>query len=77
MELSMYHIPVLLEEVLKYLDPQPNQNFIDQTLGGGGHAREIAKSIIPNGRVLALDRDSDALEHFKNQNANIKNIVTK
>lgn len=71
----MFHIPVLKKEVIEYLNPLPGQNFIDGTLGGGGHTREIAKRIVPNGRVLAIDLDSDALEHFKNQNVNIKNII--
>lgn len=71
----MYHTPVLLDEVLEYLNPLPGQNFIDGTLGGGGHAEEIAKRIIPNGKVLAIDVDSDALEHFKNQYVNLKNII--
>lgn len=57
----MYHTPVLLEEVLKYLDPRPNQNFIDGTLGGGGHAAEILKKIEPNGRLLGIDADEDAI----------------
>lgn len=71
----MYHIPVLKKEVIEYLNPLPGQNFIDGTLGGGGHAREIAKSITPNGKVLAIDVDPDALEHFKNQYVNLKNII--
>lgn len=71
----MYHIPVLLKEVIEYLNPLPGQNFIDGTLGGGGHTREIAKRIVPNGRVLAIDLDYDALKYFKNQNVNIKSII--
>ena len=53
------HIPVLLKEVLYYLDPQPGENFIDCTLGFGGHTFEIAKRIAPDGKVLGIELDKD------------------
>lgn len=56
------HIPVLLEEVLKYLDPRPNQNFIDATIGGGGHTISILEHIAPNGQVLGIDWDEQTFE---------------
>jgi 16S rRNA (cytosine1402-N4)-methyltransferase len=59
------HVPVLLNEVIKYLDPRPNQNFIDCTLGGGGHTAEILKKTSPNGKVLGIDLDSRAIETAK------------
>lgn len=52
------HIPVLLIETLQYLDPKPGDNFIDCTVGEGGHALAILKMIAPNGRVLGIDRDA-------------------
>lgn len=61
------HIPVLLEEVLEYLDPKPNQNFIDCTIGGGGHAIPILERIVPNGRVLGIDWDSQSIEILKSK----------
>ena len=51
------HIPVLLAEVIKHLRPEPNQVFIDGTVGQGGHAEVILEHILPGGRLLALDRD--------------------
>jgi len=51
------HIPVLQKEVIKYLSPKPNENFIDATFGGGGHAWEILKMNIPNGKVLGIEID--------------------
>ena len=51
------HIPVLLQEVLTHLLPEPNQVFIDGTVGQGGHAEAIASHILPGGRLLAIDRD--------------------
>ena len=41
------HIPVMIKEVLEYLDPKPGQNFIDCTLGGGGHSKAILESFPP------------------------------
>lgn len=56
-----FHIPVMLAEVLQYLDPQSGHIIIDGTVGGGGHAAEIVKRIRPNGRLVGIDRDEDAL----------------
>ncbi|MCX6736826.1 MAG: 16S rRNA (cytosine(1402)-N(4))-methyltransferase RsmH [Candidatus Parcubacteria bacterium] len=53
----MSHIPVLLQEVLQYFDPQPNQDYIDATSGAGGHSLAILEKTKPNGRVLSLDLD--------------------
>ena len=53
------HIPVLINEVLQYLDPKPGENFIDCTVGEGGHAFAILKLVAPNGRVLGIDRDAE------------------
>ena len=56
------HISVLLHEVLKELNPQTNQRFIDATVGAGGHAEAILKATAPDGQVLALDADPTALD---------------
>ena len=55
------HTPVLLEEVMKFLDPKPGGRFIDATLGAGGHTRAILERTAPDGRVLAIDQDELAL----------------
>jgi 16S rRNA (cytosine1402-N4)-methyltransferase len=55
------HVPVLPEEVLHWLDPQPGQVLVDGTLGGGGHTRLLAERVGGQGRVIALDRDPAAL----------------
>ena len=51
------HVPVLKEEVLRFLDIKPNENFIDCTAGEGGHTLAILGLNGPKGRVLAIDRD--------------------
>lgn len=56
------HIPVLADEVIKWLDPKPGQTIVDGTLGGGGHTRVLAERVAPEGRVIALDRDPLAIE---------------
>lgn len=55
------HIPVLLDEVLQFLDPQPGGRFIDATVGAAGHARAILERTSPDGAVLAIDQDESAL----------------
>ncbi|MFA5047739.1 MAG: 16S rRNA (cytosine(1402)-N(4))-methyltransferase RsmH [Patescibacteria group bacterium] len=56
------HEPVLLREVLFFLNPQPDQNFVDCTFGGGGHALAIAEKIGPIGRLIGIDWDSQAIQ---------------
>lgn len=58
----MVHTPVLLEEVIKMLDPKPGDHVIDGTVGEGGHAEAILERIFPSGVLLCIDRDVDQLE---------------
>ena len=55
------HIPVMLREVIDYLDPKPGQIIVDATLGTGGHSFEILKRITPGGKLIGIDRDEDSL----------------
>src|SRR6266516_7012941 len=55
------HIPVMLEEVLNFLQPRANGHYIDGTLGGGGHAEALLERSYPGGRVLGIDSDAQAL----------------
>lgn len=56
----MFHQPVLLQEILKFLEPKSGENFIDCTMGGGGHLVPLLRSVLPNGRVLGIDLDPTA-----------------
>lgn len=67
----MEHLPVLLKEVLKYLDPRPGQNFVDCTFGFGGHALAILKKIKPAGKVLGIDSDKETLAQTEKR----KNLI--
>ncbi|PIU10880.1 16S rRNA (cytosine(1402)-N(4))-methyltransferase [Candidatus Kuenenbacteria bacterium CG08_land_8_20_14_0_20_37_23] len=53
------HKPVLFGEVIKYLDPQPGENFIDCTFGGGGHSKEILERIREQGKLLGIDANPE------------------
>lgn len=59
--MSYFHIPVLLKEVIETVDPRPGENLVDGTVGGGGHAEAILKKTSPNGKLLGIDLDSEAL----------------
>ena len=56
------HIPVLKKEVLQYLDPEPNENFIDCTINVGGHTYSILEKTKPNGKVLGIELDKDIFD---------------
>lgn len=55
------HTPVLEAEVLAYLAPEPGKRYCDGTLGGSGHARRILERSAPDGQLVGIDRDSNAL----------------
>jgi 16S rRNA (cytosine1402-N4)-methyltransferase len=58
----MEHKPVLLQEVLEYLSPKKNQNYVDCTVGFGGHAEKILEKTAPTGVLIGIDQDKDTLE---------------
>src|SRR5450755_2425520 len=58
------HLPVLADELLELLDPQPGQTAIDCTFGDGGHARLVAERLGPSGTLIAIDRDPLAEQRF-------------
>ncbi len=70
------HIPVLLKEVIEYLQPQPGWHYIDGTVGGGGHAKALLEATAPNGNLLALDRDTEALSISKQNLAAYQDRIT-
>lgn len=74
------HIPVLQKEVIEYLDPKPNENFIDCTLGEAGHAAAILEKTGPKGKLLGIDfeirvKSQERLILAKGNFANLKEIV--
>ena len=82
------HVAVLQKEVLEYLKPEPNENFIDATVGEAGHTLSILERNNPQGKVLGieldpqlyqglLDRNIDRLVLVNDSFVNIKKIVRK
>jgi len=56
-----YHTPVLLKEVVNQLQPHRGGLYVDCTAGGGGHAREILRACGPDGQLIGLDWDEEAV----------------
>ena len=59
------HKPVLLNETIEMLQVQPGKRYIDCTLGSGGHATAILEKILPDGQLLGIDADPEAIEIAK------------
>lgn len=59
--MELRHIPVLVEEVMTLLRCVPNGNYVDGTLGGGGHASEILKQTAPEGIIVGIEWDEEAI----------------
>jgi len=55
-----YHVPVLLTESIDGLAIKPDGVYVDVTFGGGGHSREILRSLGPAGHLYSFDQDADA-----------------
>jgi 16S rRNA (cytosine1402-N4)-methyltransferase len=56
------HIPVLVPEVLHGLNVNPGRRYLDGTVGGGGHAVTVLEASAPDGYLLGLDRDPEAVQ---------------
>jgi 16S rRNA (cytosine1402-N4)-methyltransferase len=74
MKEDIVHVPVLLREVLSYFSPEPNKVFIDGTVGQGGHAEELLH-VLPEVRLLAIDRDPHNLAIAKDRLADYTDAV--
>lgn len=59
------HIPVLLKETMDGLNIKPDGIYVDGTIGGAGHSKEIIKRLSPKGFLIGIDRDEEALKAAK------------
>ena len=59
------HIPVLLPEILQWLQPTAGMIVIDGTLGGGGHTLAMAEKVVPDGQVIGIDLDHAAIDRVQ------------
>lgn len=69
------HVPVMLSEAVEALGLRADGKYVDGTAGGGGHAAVIAGQLGPQGRLLALDRDRDAVDRVRVRLTEWKNQV--
>ncbi|MEM3609146.1 MAG: 16S rRNA (cytosine(1402)-N(4))-methyltransferase RsmH [Candidatus Bathyarchaeia archaeon] len=70
------HVPVLRKEVLDFLNPKADENFVDCTIGEGGHAFAILERILPNGKLLGIDWTRELIEGLKAKAGNLnKNLI--
>lgn len=69
------HKPVLLKECIEGLQIKPNGIYVDGTLGGAGHSLEIVKRLSPEGRLIGIDRDQDALAVAKERLKDYPNVT--
>ncbi|KGX83761.1 16S rRNA (cytosine(1402)-N(4))-methyltransferase RsmH [Pontibacillus marinus] len=70
------HITVLKQETVNELDIKPNGVYVDCTLGGGGHSEKIVQELNEEGRLIAFDQDTTALEHAKQRLDSHKEKIT-
>jgi 16S rRNA (cytosine1402-N4)-methyltransferase len=66
------HVPVLLDEVLEYMNVRPGGVICDATLGFAGHSSEIAKRLGGRGKLIGFDRDPEAMEAAKVRLAEVR-----
>lgn len=60
--MKYFHEPVLLKEVIKYLEPKSNKNYVDCTLGLGGHSGKILEKNGPNGQLIGIEQNTEGIE---------------
>ena len=69
------HVPVLFHETVDSLRVRPGGIYVDCTAGGGGHSRAVADKLSGTGRLIAIDRDPDAVEALKEQFRSCENVT--
>jgi 16S rRNA (cytosine1402-N4)-methyltransferase len=70
------HRPVMVRQTLEFLRPMPGAVIVDATAGLGGHASAVLGHVLPGGRVIALDRDGEALEAARKRLSDFAPAVT-
>src|SRR5262249_11943921 len=73
---ALSHTTVLADEAIDLLDPRAGHVYVDGTSGGGGHAARVLERSAPDGRLIALDRDTIALDHARARLAGYVGRVT-
>ena len=68
MQEGIYHVPVMLQEVIDGLRIIPSGVYVDCTFGGGGHSKAILEKLDSNGKLIVFDQDNDAAENLLHDN---------
>lgn len=74
--MSYRHIPVMLSETIHYLGCGSGKTYVDCTLGGAGHARAICRAMLPDGSLIGIDQDRDAIDNARQVLADYGSRVT-
>ena len=69
------HEPVMLKECIKGLNIKKDGIYVDGTLGGAGHSKEILKKISKDGKLIGIDRDQEALDAAKENLKDFSNVI--
>jgi 16S rRNA (cytosine1402-N4)-methyltransferase len=64
MQKGIYHVPVLMHEVISGLQIDPSGIYVDCTFGGGGHSSAILQQLNAHGKLIAFDQDADAIKNI-------------
>lgn len=73
--MNFEHISVLLNECIEALKISPDKTYIDGTMGGAGHSKEIAKKLSRNGRLICIDQDENAIKIGKERLSQFENVT--
>lgn len=74
-QVTFNHIPVLLNECIEGLKIKPDGIYVDGTLGGAGHSKEILKKLSKKGKIIGIDRDTTALKAAKENLKEFQNVI--
>ena len=69
------HEPVMLKECIKGLNIKKDGIYVDGTLGGAGHSKEILKKLSKDGKLIGIDRDQEALDAAKENLKEFTNVI--
>ena len=70
-----WHQPIMVDEVLELLRPRPGAIIVDGTVGTGGHSMAIAPRLLPDGALIAIDRDAEALNQARQRLVEFESTV--
>ncbi len=71
------HFPVLLDEVLAYLNPTEGESYLDLTAGYGGHASQVLERTLQPAKAVLVDRDQNAIDYLQTRFTSGTHIISK